>query len=351
MSSLTETERLSYSRRDAARLLFAAPVAALALRPGIAAALKPARPNSKWAGVQVGLNVPYSFGTRTALSAEQVLERTVALGISSVELRIQPIEISLGLPKELVLGPAPSDYKAVYYPKGNAPAVLPAAPGRAVLTQADFDAYDAGAIKRRAWRLAMPIRSVERIRRMYENAGVRIDIVKFDGINDFRGEEMDYMFNIAKAIGARAISGEMSIPAIPELAKGADKHRFMVGLHNHLPITPAMWEDAFRQSRYLGANIDIGHFVAGNQMSPVPFIKQHHDRITHLHVKDKTLANVNVAFGQGDTPVREILQLIRDKRWNIPATIEYEIPLASDADRDAEVRKAIDYCRQCLVSR
>ncbi|KQX22828.1 xylose isomerase [Sphingomonas sp. Root50] len=340
---------MSFSRRDATRWLFAAPAAALALKPGIAATIKPDHPHSKWAGVQVGLNVPYSFGTRTALDAEQVLERTVALGISSVELRIQPIEISLGLPRELVLGPAPSDYKAVYYPKGDAPAILPAAPGRAVLTQADFDAYDAGAIKRRAWRLALPIRSVERVRRMYDAAGVKIDIVKFDGINDFEGEEMDYMFNIAKAIGARAISGEMSIPAIPNLAKAADKHRFMVGLHNHLPITPAMWEDAFRQSRYLGANLDIGHFLAGNQMSPVPFITEHHARITHLHVKDKTLANVNVDFGKGDTPVREILQLIRDKRWNIPATIEYEIPLAPDTDRDAEVRKAIDYCRLCLV--
>jgi sugar phosphate isomerase/epimerase len=344
------TDRVSYSRRDAARLLFAAPIAALALKPGIASALTPARPNSKWAGVQVGLNVPYSFGTRTALSAEQVLERTLALGVSAVELRIQPIEISLGLPKELVLGPAPSDYRAVYFPKGDAPAILPPTPGRTTITQEYFDAYQIDAAKRRDWRLALPIRSVERVRRMYDAAGVKIEIVKFDGINDFEGEELDYMFKLAKAIGARAISGEMSIPAIPKLAKAADKHRFMVGLHNHLAITPAMWEDAFRQSRYLGANVDIGHFVAGNQMSPVPFIKQYHERITHLHVKDKTLANVNVDFGKGDTPIREILQLIRDNRWNIEATIEYEIPLAPDADRNAELRKAIDYCRQCLVS-
>lgn len=340
---------MSFSRREAAQLLFAAPVAALALKPGLAAALTPARPNSKWAGVQVGLNVPYSFGTRTALSAEQVLQRTVALGISAVELRIQPIEISLGLPHDLVLGPAPSDYRAVYYPKGDSPEILPPAPGRTTITQAYVDAYKIGAAKRRDWRLALPIRSVEKIRRLYDDAGVRIEIVKFDGINDFEGEELDYMFDLAKAIGARAVSGEMAIPAIPKLAAAADKHRFMVGLHNHLAITPAMWEDAFRQSRYLGANVDIGHFLAGNQISPLPFIKQHHDRITHLHVKDKTLANVNVAFGTGDTPVREILQTIRDNKWDIQATIEYEIPLDPAADRDAEIRKAIAYCRQCLL--
>ncbi|MFC0306206.1 sugar phosphate isomerase/epimerase [Sphingomonas sp. C8-2] len=340
---------MSFSRREAAQLLFAAPAAALALKPGLAAALTPVRPNSKWAGVQVGLNVPYSFGTRTALSAEQVLHRTVALGISAVELRIQPIEISLGLPQDLVLGPAPSDYRAVYYPKGDSPEILPPAPGRTTITQDYVDTYKIDAARRRDWRLGLPIRSVEKIRRMYDDAGVRIEIVKFDGINDFEGEELDYMFDLAKAIGARAVSGEMAIPAIPKLAAAADKHRFMVGLHNHLAITPAMWEDAFRQSRYLGANVDIGHFLAGNQTSPLPFIKQHHDRITHLHVKDKTLANVNVAFGAGDTPVREILQTIRDNKWDIQATIEYEIPLDPAADRDAEIRKAIAYCRRCLL--
>jgi hypothetical protein len=30
-----------------------------------------------------------------------------------------------------------------------------------------------------------------------------------------------------------------------------------------------------------GTNVDIGHFLAGNNVSPVAFIKQHHERITH----------------------------------------------------------------------
>jgi sugar phosphate isomerase/epimerase len=309
-------------------MLAAAPAIALAGHGAMAAALRQAKPNSKWAGVQVGLNVPYSFGTRTAMSAEDVLQRTIDIGISAVELRLQPIEISLGLPKELILGPAPSDYSAVYYPLGDAPAIIP----------------------RRAWRLAQSMRGAKALRRKYEAAGVKIDIVKVDGINDLDPAELDYAFTLAKTLGARAISGEMLTTAVPHLAKAADKHRFMVALHNHLPITPALWEEAFSHSPYIAANVDIGHFLAGNQMSPIPFIEKHHARIPHIHVKDKTLANVNVEFGQGDTPVRDVLRLIRDRKWPIDAVIEYEIKLPQTADRIAEIRKAIAYCRDSLLT-
>jgi sugar phosphate isomerase/epimerase len=339
------------SRRDAVRLMLAAaPAIALAGHGAMAAALRQAKPNSKWAGVQVGLNVPYSFGTRTAMSAEDVLQRTIDIGISAVELRLQPIEISLGLPKELILGPAPSDYSAVYYPLGDAPAIIPPAPGRTVLTAADIDAYNKGAVPRRAWRLAQSMRGAKALRRKYEAAGVKIDIVKVDGINDLDPAELDYAFTLAKTLGARAISGEMLTTAVPHLAKAADKHRFMVALHNHLPITPALWEEAFSHSPYIAANVDIGHFLAGNQMSPIPFIEKHHARIPHIHVKDKTLANVNVEFGQGDTPVRDVLRLIRDRKWPIDAVIEYEIKLPQTADRIAEIRKAIAYCRDSLLT-
>ncbi|WP_313807085.1 sugar phosphate isomerase/epimerase [Sphingobium sp.] len=337
------------SRRDTVKLLVAS-TAAFVGGTGMAASLKHNRPNSKWAGVQVGLNVPYSFGTRTAMSAEEVLRRTVELGISAVELRLQPIEISMGLPRELVLGPAPSDYSAVYYPLGDAPAVIPPAPGRTVLTPADIATYQAGAAPRREWRVRQSMHAAQALRRKYAAAGVKIDIVKIDGISDLEGDELDYAFRLAKTLGARAISGEMLVPAVPRLAAAANRHRFMVALHNHLPITPALWEDAFQYSPYIGANVDLGHFVAGNRTSPIAFIEKHHRRIPHIHVKDKTLDNINVEFGTGDTPIKDVLRLLRDKNWPITAVIEYELKLPVTADRTAEVRKAIEFCHNCLIS-
>jgi sugar phosphate isomerase/epimerase len=91
-------------------------------------------------------------------------------------------------------------------------------------------------------------------------------------------------------------------------------------------VTPAIWEQAFGHGKYVGANVDIGHFVAGNNTSPLPFIEQYHERVTHIHVKDRKMHDgPNVPFGQGDTPIKEILQAIRDKEWRIPAIIEFEI--------------------------
>ena len=78
----------------------------------------------------------------------------------------------------------------------------------------------------------------------------------------------------------------------------------MVGNHGHATTTPEHWEKAFAFAKYNGANVDIGHFVAGNNVSPVAFIKQHHDRTTHVHLKDRKFHNgPNTPFGEGDTPI------------------------------------------------
>ena len=82
----------------------------------------------------------------------------------------------------------------------------------------------------------------------------------------------------------------------------------------------------------------------------MPFIERYHDRITHVHVKDRKRNNgPNVPFGQGDTPIREALRAIRDNKWNIQATIEFEYPVPPGSDRMAEMAKCIAFCRDALV--
>ena len=124
-------------------------------------------------------------------------------------------------------------------------------------------------------------------RKKYEDAGVLIEIVKYDGIYNMADDEVDYCFNLARTLGARAISCEIDAKHTQRIGQFADKHKLMVGYHGHAATTPAHWEAAFAQARYNGANLDLGHFVAGNNTSPVPFLKQHHARITHVHVKDR----------------------------------------------------------------
>jgi sugar phosphate isomerase/epimerase len=286
-----------------------------------------AKPNSKVRGVQIGLNVPYNYGSNN-MPGDEVLQRTLQLGVSGVELRSQPVEAFIGVPAA-VRGPA----------RGQT-----ATPEQEAERKAN-----AAAIQKA--RLSAPMSKVTEFRKKWNDAGVAIEIVKFDGIFGFTDDVTDYAFELAKNLGARAISCEISTPVsdTKRLGQFADKHKIMVGYHGHTKTGPEHWEEAFGYSRHNGANVDIGHFIAGFNTSPVAFLKKHHGRITHIHVKDRKMnEGANTPFGQGDTPIKEVLQLIRDNKWNIQATIEFEYPVPEGSDRMAEMAKCVQYCREAL---
>jgi len=304
----------SYSRRAFAK----STVAALAAAPGwfllnrLGAAVLPAslveKPNSKIGGVQLGINVPYSFAD-LKMSGDDILKNCIQLGLSAVELRTQPVEAFLGVP----------------------------ATGPEELAR---------------WRKSVSLEPVKEFRTKYEAAGVLIEIVKVDGIFKMTDGELDYVFALAKALGGRAISTEISNKDedLKRLGQFADKHQLMVGYHGHGATKPEHWERAFGWAKHNGANVDIGHFVAGNNVSPVPFIEQYHERVTHVHVKDRKLHNgPNVPFGEGDTPIREVLRLIRNNHWAIQATIEFEYKVPAGSDRMTEIARTVKYCREALA--
>src|SRR5436309_15453977 len=78
---------MMYSRRDLSKLALAAIPAARLL----------AKPNSKFRGVQVGINAPYSFRGMPG-TADDILKYMLLLGLNGVELRSQPVEGYLGAP-------------------------------------------------------------------------------------------------------------------------------------------------------------------------------------------------------------------------------------------------------------
>lgn len=279
-----------------------------------AAAKSLGKPNSKVAGVQLGLNVPYSFGNNS-MSGDDVLKNCLQLGISGVELRTRPVEAFLGAPT--------------------------------VKAGATADAE-----KLAQWRKSVSIDKVSEFRKKFETAGVLIEIVKVDGIFKMTDAELDYAFVLAKTLGGRAISSEISHKdeELKRIGQFADKHELMVGYHGHASTKPEHWEHAFSLAKFNGANVDLGHFVAGNNASPVPFLKKHHERITHVHLKDRKMNNgANTPFGEGDTPIAEVLRLIRDNKWNMQATIEFEYKVPAGSDRMTEIARAIKFCRDALV--
>jgi sugar phosphate isomerase/epimerase len=308
----------TFSRREFSKLAFAG-AGLLAIPSALAAG----KPDSKVNGVQLGINVPYSFGN-PLMTGDEILKACVELGISAVELRTQPVERFLGAPEALV------------NPKNTVSS------GSASASADDFA----------NWRKTVSMDHAKQFRKKYEDAGVLIEVVKVDGIFKMSDAELDYVFNLAKALGGRAISTEISKKDDDHKRVGefADKHQLMVGYHGHATTTPEDWEKAFSFAKFNGANVDLGHFVAGNNTSPVPFIKEHHARVTHVHLKDRKKNNgPNFPFGEGDTPLKEVLQLIRDNKWPIQGTIEFEYKIPAGSDRMTEIARALKYCRDALA--
>lgn len=325
---VSKARTMLYSRRELGKLaLVAAPgIAALRSVRGEIGSLFFQKPDSRISGVQIGLNVPYSFGNNL-MSGDETLQKCIQLGVSGVELRAQPVEGFMGVPADLVKASA----------------------GGRNLTPEQAAARKTALEELRKWRVSAPMSKAKEFRDQYDAAGVAIEIVKFDAIYTRADDEVDYCFELAKALRARAISCEISVKDTQRIGRFADKHRLMVGYHGHEETTPADWETAFGFAKHNGANVDIGHFIAGNNTSPVAFLKQHHARVTHIHVKDRKMNNgPNTPFGEGDTPIKEVLQLIRDNKWPIQATIEFEYPVPPGSDRMAEIAKCVQYCKDAL---
>jgi hypothetical protein len=54
-------------------------------------------------------------------------------------------------------------------------------------------------------------------------------------------------------------------------------------------------------------------------------------------------------WGEGDTPVAEILKLVQKNKWPIYFDIELEYPIPEGSDAQKEVIKCVEYCRKILA--
>ena len=213
-------------------------------------------------------------------------------------------------------------------------------------------AQQARAEELRKWRLALSIDRFKDVRKKFDDAGISLRLLCFNMTQSITDDEIDYAFQMANALGVRAISSTTQVTVSKRIAPFADKHQIMIGFHGHSNLTdpnefatPESFATAMSYSKYHGINLDIGHFTAAN-FDAVPYIKEHHDRITNIHLKDrKKNQGQNVPWGEGDTPIKDVLTLMKQARYDIPANIEFEYP----GDPLVEVPKCLAYCKQALA--
>jgi sugar phosphate isomerase/epimerase len=205
-----------------------------------------------------------------------------------------------------------------------------------------------------AWRLETPIDHFRAIRKKFESAGMTIYAFNYSPNNSFSDAEIDRGFEMAKALGAEIITASATLEAARRMVPFAAKHKMPVAMHNHSNVndpnefaTLESLATALKLSPLFRINLDIGHFTAANY-DAVAYIREHHASITNLHLKDrKKEQGPNTAWGAGDTPIREVLHLLKKERWPIRAYIEYEH--RGGAGPIDEVKRCLAFTKSALA--
>lgn len=292
------------------------------------------KPNSKFGGVQVGA-ITYSWRSMPS-SAEEILQYCLQGGINAIELMGDVAEKFAGLPQA---------------PVRPARGVVLSETEKAALEKASKEAIEA----QRKWRISAPMKKFEEFRKMYNDAGVTIHIAKFSPEN-WSDEEIDYSFKAAKALGAKGVCNEIGDNAAKRLGPFAQKHGMYSILHQHLQPAEPGWnfEKFLEYSPANMLNFDVGHYFGCTGLHPNGIIEKLHDRIASIHIKDKTgpksnPPNTNMPLGKGETPLSDILLLIKKNKWPINVDIELEYPVPAGSDAVAEVKKCIEFCKAILA--
>ena len=381
------------SRREFGRLTLASlPAATVLGGSDFFTAFAQGKPNSKIDGVQIG-TITYSYRSMSDQSAEATLRYIVDSGISAVELMGGPIESFAGIPTfdtggrgggrgaggaggpggpagrgergatpaELPPGARRGEWKGtecvIPAPGGGPGGARGGGGGRGELTAEQRAAQQDQAAKVKAWRTSVSMDAFKKLRKMYNDAGVSIYATKMLSAN-MSDEEFEYVFNVAEALGATHTTLELTTDdaALKRIGDFAMKKKIYAAYHTHTQGSMTAFDKAFELSKGNKANVDFGHWVAAGNVggTPMQFMEKYHDRIGSIHLKDRTTPDhcaLNLAWGTGETPIKEILAMMRKNKYSFPASIELEYNVPESSDAVKEVKKCVDYCRAALTAR
>jgi sugar phosphate isomerase/epimerase len=324
-----------YTRRDLGRLALAAPFAgALQGAPTIDSVID---------GIQFGA-ITYSFNR---MAPDAIIQAFVDVGLGEVELMSNHCEAAAGAPAAGGRGGGGGGR---------------AGGGRAPLPPEQQAAQDEARKKLADWRAAATPATWAAVKKKFGDVGIEIGILCANMSIGMADDDIDYAFKMAQGLAVKAISTSTTVAMSKRLAAFGEKYQMRIGYHCHDAVTDPnqvatleSFEAVFANGKWNWANMDIGHYTAGGN-DPVAFIQKYHDRITNLHVKDMKRMTpddrreIYTQFGEGDTPMKAVLQLLKKGQYGFPANIEMEAPLVPQGgDPVAEMKKCFAYCKALLA--
>ena len=291
--------------------------------------------DSKIDGVQIGA-ISYSFNPIASPDPEAIVKAYLEIGLGECELMSNHCEALAGMPAMPAFGRGGGgmgrEQGAAAGAPGGAPAQAGQRGGRQPLTPEQQAERQAAIEKVAQWRAAATAETWKAVRKKFNDAGVEVALLCYNMQDSMKDEDIEYGFSMAKGLGVKAITTSTTLTMAKRIAPIADKHKLMVGYHGHdqtsdpnQTATLESYDTLMAYGKYNGINLDIGHFTAAGY-DAVAFIKQHHDKITNLHIKDrKKNHGPNVAvWGTGDTPIKAVMQLLKENRYPFPANLELE---------------------------
>jgi sugar phosphate isomerase/epimerase len=314
---------MQYTRRDLGKLA----IASLPLTGARAAA----KIDSKYYGVQIGA-ITYSFNSIANPDPEAIIRAYVEIGLGEAELMSNHCEALAGAPR------------AVRGGRGEA------------LTPEQQAARQAQQEQVRAWRVSANAGTWKSVRSKFNDAGIDVALLCYNMNDNMKDADIEYGFSMARGLGVKALTTSTTLTMAKRIAPIAESHKLLVGYHGHdatddpnQTATLESYDTLMAYGRYNGVNLDIGHFTAANY-DAVAFIKAHHAKITNLHVKDmKRDHGTYMPFGEGDTPIKGVLQLLKKEKYDFPGNIELEYRIPPNSTLIAEMKKCLAYCKDCLA--
>ncbi len=338
---------MQITRRDMGRI-------ALASVP-LASAFGAKKINSRFGGVQIGA-ITYSFNRIANPDPEAILKAYVEIGLGEAELMSNHCEALAGAPAMPMFGRPGGGPRPPAAPGAPAAPRPPAGP-RPQLTPEQLAERKAAMEKLAAWRATTNTSTWQGVAKKFKDSGIDLALLCFNMQDSMKDEDIEYGFNMAKALGVKGITTSTTMTMAKRIAPIADKHKLLVGYHGHdatndpnQTATLESYKTLMAYGKYNGVNLDIGHFTAAGY-DAVAFIKEHHAKITNLHIKDRKKDHgPNVAvWGTGDTPMKEVLQLLKKEKYPFPANLELEYPVPEGSDIIAEAKKCLAYVKSCLA--
>lgn len=338
---------MNYTRRDIGKIA----LASVPLSKAFGAAII----DSKFSGVQIGA-ITYSFNRIASPDPNEIIKAYGEIGLGVAELMSNHCEALAGAPVMPMFRPGGRG------PGGRAPGGPgaggpPPGGGRPQLTPEQLAERQAAREKLTTWRHTTSAATWKAVAKKFNDGGVDVVLLCYNMQDTMADDEIEYGFQMAKALGVKGITTSTTLTMAKRIAPLAEKHKMLVGYHGHdatndpnQTATLESYATLMGYGKYNGVNLDIGHFTASNY-DAVDFIKKHHAKITNLHLKDRKKDHgPNVAvWGAGDTPMKEVLQLLKKEKYGFPANLEIEYPIPADSNILAEAKKCLAYVKSCLA--